>query len=164
MKDEPSQYIFLLVVVVVVVVTVAASFAITVVVLALLINPPLLSLHPKLALSGNLLITTLKFAAYSSSGSLAMWSEAIHSLVDSGNQALLLIGLRDVGRLGDSKHAYGYGKSVYFWSLVSALGTFWLGAGVSMSHSVGALVKGGGSWKETSHFVIRRIRASWKEA
>jgi len=98
----------------------------------------------KLALSGNLLITALKFAAYGSSGSLAMWSEAIHSLVDSGNQALLLIGLRDVGKLGDKKHAYGYGKSVYFWSLVSALGTFWLGAGVSMSHSVGSLIKGEG--------------------
>eukprot|EP00518_Triparma_eleuthera_P012576 CAMPEP_0182475786 /NCGR_PEP_ID=MMETSP1319-20130603/27947_1 /TAXON_ID=172717 /ORGANISM="Bolidomonas pacifica, Strain RCC208" /LENGTH=499 /DNA_ID=CAMNT_0024676813 /DNA_START=99 /DNA_END=1595 /DNA_ORIENTATION=+ len=90
----------------------------------------------RLALLGNLLITLAKAGAYASSGSSALLSEAVHSLVDSGNQALLLLGLRDVGRLNDSAHPYGYGKSIYFWSLVSALGTFWLGAGVSMTHSV----------------------------
>jgi len=73
-----------------------------------------------------------------------MLSEAIHSLVDSGNQGLLLIGLRDVGKESDDKHAYGYGKNVYFWSLISALGTFWLGAGVSMTHSVSTLYNGTG--------------------
>ncbi|GMH54476.1 hypothetical protein TL16_g01681 [Triparma laevis f. inornata] len=97
----------------------------------------------RLALLGNLIITGSKFAAYSVSGSSAMLSESIHSLVDSGNQALLLIGLRDVGRLNDASHPYGYGKSIYFWSLVSALGTFWLGAGVSMTHSVQYLMNPG---------------------
>ena len=94
----------------------------------------------KMALTGNVLITTAKFGAWASSGSSAMLSEAIHSLVDSGNQALLLVGLKDVGRVNDASHPYGYGKSVYFWSLVSALGTFWLGAGVSMTHSISDLM------------------------
>ena len=65
-----------------------------------------------------------------------MLSEAIHSLVDSGNQGLLLIGLRGADSAADKSHQYGYGKSVYFWSLVSALGTFWFGAGISMWNSI----------------------------
>ena len=83
----------------------------------------------RIALAGNLCITVAKLAAWMASGSSAMLAEAIHSIVDSGNQALLLVGLRDVGRINDKAHPYGYGKSIYFWSLVSALGTFWLGAG-----------------------------------
>ncbi len=59
-----------------------------------------------------------------------MMAEAVHSVVDGGNQALLLIGLRTSASKPDKMHQYGYGKSVYFWSLVSALGTFWMGAGV----------------------------------
>jgi hypothetical protein len=89
----------------------------------------------QLALGGNLVITTLKFSVWASCGSSAMLSEAIHSLVDSGNQALLLVGLRAATAAPDKKHPYGYGRSIYFWSLVSALGTFWLGAGVSMRNS-----------------------------
>lgn len=64
-----------------------------------------------------------------------MLSESIHSLVDCGNQALLLIGIRAAATAPDRHHQYGYGKSIYFWSLVSALGTFWLGAGVSLRNS-----------------------------
>jgi solute carrier family 30 (zinc transporter), member 9 len=77
-----------------------------------------------------------KFGAWLSSGSSAMLAEFIHSVVDCGNQALLLIGLRDSNMAADRKHPYGYGKSIYFWALVSALGTFFLGAGVSMTHAV----------------------------
>lgn len=86
----------------------------------------------KMALAGNACITTAKAAVWLSTGSSAMLSEAIHSLVDSGNQALLLVGLMDANNKADKKHPYGYGKSIYFWSLVSALGTFWGGACVSM--------------------------------
>ena len=92
------------------------------------------------ALVGNLLITMSKLLAYMHSGSSAMFNEAVHSAVDCGNQGLLMIGLRDVGREKDERHPYGYGKSLYFWSLVSALGTFWLGAGVSLSHSITSLL------------------------
>lgn len=89
----------------------------------------------KLALGGNVVITIAKFLAWLHSGSSAMLSESIHSLVDSGNQTLLLIGIRAAATAPDRHHQYGYGKSIYFWSLVSALGTFWLGAGVSLRNS-----------------------------
>jgi solute carrier family 30 (zinc transporter), member 9 len=69
-----------------------------------------------------------------------MLAEFIHSVVDCGNQSLLLIGLRDSNMAADRSHPYGYGKSIYFWALVSALGTFFLGAGVSMTHAVGDLL------------------------
>lgn len=69
-----------------------------------------------------------------------MLAEFIHSVVDCGNQSLLLIGLRDSNMVADRSHPYGYGKSIYFWALVSALGTFFLGAGVSMTHAVGDLM------------------------
>ncbi|CAM9970505.1 unnamed protein product, partial [Ectocarpus sp. 12 AP-2014] len=95
----------------------------------------------KLALAGNLIITLGKFLAYMHSGSSAMSSEAMHSLVDSANQLLLVVGLRSASTAPDKRHQYGYGKgSVYFWALVSALGTFWLGAGVSMRHSIEELI------------------------
>ncbi len=68
--------------------------------------------------------------SYLDSGSSSMMAEAVHSVVDGGNQALLLIGLRTSASAPDKTHQYGYGKSIYFWSLVSALGTFWMGAGV----------------------------------
>jgi zinc transporter 9 len=93
-----------------------------------------------MALGGNMIITASKVAAYFVSGSSVMLSEAIHSLVDSGNQALLLIGLTAADSEADKKYQYGYGKSVYFWSLVSALGTFWCGAGVSAWSSMQALI------------------------
>jgi solute carrier family 30 (zinc transporter), member 9 len=93
-----------------------------------------------LALGGNMVITLSKTAVWISTGSSAMLSEAIHSLVDSGNQALLLIGLRGAETAPDSRFQYGYGKSVYFWSLVSALGTFWCGAGISMWNSGSTLI------------------------
>lgn len=94
------------------------------------------------ALTGNLVIASAKFGAWITSGSSAMLSEFVHSVVDCGNQALLLIGLRESEIAADRRHPYGYGKSVYFWALVSALGTFFLGAGVSMTHAVGELMAG----------------------
>lgn len=92
------------------------------------------------ALMGNVIICLAKFGAWASSGSSSMLSEFIHSVVDCGNQSLLLVGLRSSQLSADGKHPYGYGKSVYFWALVSALGTFFLGAGVSMTHAVGELM------------------------
>jgi zinc transporter 9 len=88
-----------------------------------------------------LILHVAKLAAWFSSGSSAMLAEFIHSVVDCGNQALLLIGLRDSEMSPDRRHPYGYGKSIYFWALVSALGTFFLGAGVSMTHAIGDLMQ-----------------------
>lgn len=92
------------------------------------------------ALAGNLVIMTAKGAVALTSGSTAMSAEAVHSAVDAGNQALLLVGLRTAARAPSAAHPYGYGKSVYLWSLVSALGTFWLGAGVALHASVSELM------------------------
>jgi len=103
------------------------------------------------ALVGNVIITFCKLAAFSHSGSSAMLSEFIHSIVDCGNQSLLLLGLRDSNNKADRIHPYGYGKSIYFWALVSALGTFFLGAGVSMTHSLTELVYGSSLQKITWH-------------
>lgn len=64
----------------------------------------------KLALAGNLLITVAKVVAYWHSGSSAMSSEAMHSLVDCANQALLLVGLRSASLAPDKLHQYGYGE------------------------------------------------------
>lgn len=92
------------------------------------------------ALGGNFIIATCKLAAAISSGSSAMLSEFVHSVVDCGNQTLLLVGLNSSKYAPDRSHPYGYGKAIYFWALVSALGTFFLGAGISMTHAVGELM------------------------
>lgn len=80
-----------------------------------------------------------------------MMSEFVHSVVDCGNQSLLLVGLRDSGIVADRSHPYGYGKSIYFWALVSALGTFFLGAGVSMTQAVPNLIYGSNLHEITWH-------------
>ncbi len=85
-----------------------------------------------IALTANFLIACAKFLAYLWTSSSAMLSEAIHSLVDTSNQALLLYGDRRSRRPPDATHPFGYARELFFWSFVVAILLFALGAGFSI--------------------------------
>lgn len=88
------------------------------------------------ALIGNSLIAVTKFIAAYVTGSSAMISEGIHSVVDTGNQFLLLYGLQRSKIPPSHNHPFGYGKEAFFWSLVVAILLFSLGAGFSIYEGI----------------------------
>jgi len=121
------------------------------------------------ALAGNLLIATTKFIAAAWTGSSAMMSEGVHSLVDTGNGALLLYGLNRAARPPDLTHPFGHGRELYFWSFVVALLVFAVGAGVSLYEGISHVIAPHAATNLTTNYIVLGLSAlfegySWRIA
>jgi cation diffusion facilitator family transporter len=138
-----------------------------------------------IAFAANLGIAVSKFVAAAITGSSAMLTEGVHSVVDSTNQLLLIWGRRQSRRLPDRSHPLGYGREIYFWSFVVAVLVFALGAGVSIYEGivhiahpeeavspliaytvliVAFLLEGGSTWAAFRDFKQAKAELGWWEA
>lgn len=87
------------------------------------------------AIIANVIITVMKMGAAALSQSASMMNEAIHSLMDTGNQCLLLLGLQQGSRKPDANYAFGHGQKKYLWNLWSAIGLFSIGCGLGLANA-----------------------------
>jgi len=94
------------------------------------------------ALGANTAIAIAKFVAALISGSTSMLAEAFHSIADTGNQALLLLGIKRAARPADETHPFGHGKARFFWGLLVAVSLFTVGGGFSIWQGVHGLIGG----------------------
>jgi cation diffusion facilitator family transporter len=138
-----------------------------------------------IAFAANLGIAVAKFGAAAITGSSAMLTEGVHSVVDSSNQLLLLWGRKAARRPADALHPFGYGRELYFWSFIVAVLVFALGAGVSIyegflhiaepEHAVSPLIaygvlaiafvlEGGSTLEAYKEFRVAKGKLGWIEA
>ena len=92
------------------------------------------------AMGANLAIAITKFIAASITGSSAMISEGIHSVVDTGDQLVLLLGIRRSQKPADDSHPFGYGQELYFWTFIVAILIFAIGGGMSIYEGITHLI------------------------
>ena len=138
-----------------------------------------------LAFAANMGIAVAKFGAAAVTGSSAMLTEGVHSVVDSSNQLLLLWGRKASRRPPDQYHPFGYGREIYFWSFVVAVLVFALGAGVSIYEGIihiaepepavspiiaygvlliAFLLEGGSTWEAFKEFKAAKGTLGWIQA
>src|SRR3982751_1457335 len=91
------------------------------------------------ALAANVLIAVTKFIAGAVTNSGSMISEGVHSLVDTTNELLLLLGIHQSKKPPDRRRPFGYGKELYFWSFIVSILIFGLGGGISIYHGIGSV-------------------------
>jgi cation diffusion facilitator family transporter len=91
------------------------------------------------ALGADIAIAIIKFLAAAVTRSSSMVSEGIHSVIDTGNQVLLLIGIKSSQKKPDEDRPFGYGKELYFWSFIVSLLIFTLGGCVALYEGVSRL-------------------------
>jgi cation diffusion facilitator family transporter len=111
------------------------------------------------AIAGNVAIAVIKFAAAAMTGSSAMISEGIHSVVDTGNGCLLLVGLKKSEKPANERHPFGYGKEVYFWSLIVAMSVFGVGGGLSIYEGIDHLRHPNPLGDPTANYVVLGLSA-----
>jgi cation diffusion facilitator family transporter len=106
------------------------------------------------AFLANLAIAVAKFVAAALTGSAAMLSESYHSLADTGNQGMLLFGMRQARKPADADHPFGRGKESYFWSFMVAVMLFAGGAVLAVRHGLDALADSHDVENLTPSFVV----------
>lgn len=106
------------------------------------------------AMAGNALIAVAKFVGAFLTGSSAMLSEGIHSVVDTGNQGLLLYGISRSKRPADEKHPFGYASEIYFWAFIVAILIFSIGSGISVYEGVQKIINPHAISDPTINYII----------
>jgi cation diffusion facilitator family transporter len=112
------------------------------------------------ALTANVGIAIAKFVAAGISGSSSMLTEGVHSLVDSGNQILLLYGQNRAKKPPDRNHPFGYGRELYFWAFVVAILIFAIGAGVSIFEGIAHILEPEPLGDATINYVVLVVAAA----